>query len=166
MKYNIVTNYKINQLFKQRSKYYKVDLGQAITLESRSGDRELNLNDKFAFVYNTHYKNGILRQGSIGDITFYTDHQIFEDKLQIYIDVEEFIYPINFRKLEEVGIDAYLGELLKISDEKYDEIIKEQNQEAEIDPKVVDQKIKTSPGSVNYEEIKAYIESLRNKQKS
>ena len=67
MNYNIVTNYKINQFLKQNSKYYKVSLGQSITLEDRSGDRVTNTNDQFAFVYNHHYKATILKQGIIGN---------------------------------------------------------------------------------------------------
>jgi hypothetical protein len=166
MKYNIVTNYKINQIIKSQSKYYRVDLGQAITLESRSGDRELNENDKFAYVYNAHYKTGILRQGSIGDITFYTNHQILEDKIAFYIDIEEFIYSIDFNKWEEIGVDGYLGELLKISDEEYKKIQEDKKivkEEVKIDSS---EKIKSTPGNVRYDDLKAHIENLRRLQNS
>ena len=166
MKYNIVTNYKINQIIKSQSKYYRVDLGQAITLESRSGDRELNENDKFAYVYNAHYKTGILRQGSIGDITFYTNHQILEDKIAFYIDVEEFIYSINFNKWEEMGVDGYLGELLKTSEDEYKKIQEEKREvKDEFNNQNLD-KIKSTPGNVRYEDLKAHIENLRRMQNS
>lgn len=158
MNYNIVTNYRINQIFKQKSKYYKIDLGQAITLESRHGDRELNANDQFAYSYNTYYKTGILRQGNIGDIRFYTNHQILEDIIQLYIGVEEFIHKIDFRKLDEVGIDAYLGEFLKNSTEELEsrgETTVETDYTAE--DELIAEKIRTNPGSVRYEDLQAYM---------
>jgi hypothetical protein len=167
MNYNIVTNYRINQLFKQKSKYYKINLGQAITLESRSGDRELNSNDQFAFSYNTYYKTGILRQGAIGDITFYTDHFILDDMIRLYIDVEEFIHNVNFRKLEDMGVDAYLGEVLKNSKEEY-EIRMDDTSDQESDSSNVDvsEKVITNPGAVTYEDLKAFMEKQRSMKKN
>jgi len=167
MNYNIVTNYRINQLFKQKSKYYKINLGQAITLESRSGDRELNSNDQFAFSYNTYYKTVILRQGAIGDITFYTDHFILDDMIKLYIDVEEFIHNVNFRKLEDMGVDAYLGEVLKNSKEEY-EIRMDDTSDNETESSSVDvsERVITNPGAVTYEDLKAFMEKQRSMKKN
>jgi|LakMenEpi03Aug12_release.lakeMendotaPanAssembly.Ray.scaffolds.fasta_scaffold108730_2 hypothetical protein len=163
MEYNIVTNYKINQIFRQKSKYYKINLGQAITIESRTGDRELNTNDKFAFTYNVYYKTGILRQGSIGDITFYTDHFINDDVVRLYIGVEEFIHKINFRKLEEIGIDGFIGDILKKSKEEYDLMMEEskENGDSESESNGVSEKVILNPGAVTYEDLKAYMENQK-----
>ena len=158
MEFNIVTNYKINQILRAKSKYYKVNLGQAITLENRSGDRVMNANDKFAFTYNTFYKATILRQGSIGDITFYTDHGIFEDVVALYIDREEFIHQFDERMITEKGVDAFLGHILKISKEEFEKINNQETEETEIDKKGNADKLIENPGSVTFADLKAYME--------
>jgi hypothetical protein len=135
MTYNIVTNFEINQFLKQYSKYYKVDLGQSITMESRSGDRVLNKNDQFAFVYNTYYKAHIVRQGKIGDIIFYTDYRIKEDVVALYIDNEEFMHSFDSAMVREKGVDAYLGHILKISNDEYAKILESKNQSPIVESK-------------------------------
>ena len=157
MNYNIVTNYKINQFLKQNSKYYKVSLGQSITLEDRSGDRVANTNDQFAFVYNHHYKATILKQGIIGNITFYTDHGIYDDDLALYIDREEFVHKFDERFVREKGVDAYLGHILKTSQEEFDELNKEQ-MDLNLEKVGNAEKVLTNPGSVRFEDLKAWAE--------
>ncbi len=157
MNYNIVTNHAINQFFRTQSKYYKVNLGQSLTIEARSGDRVGNMNDKFSYVYNTHYKAQIFKQGSIGDITFYTDHEIREEVVALYIENEEFVHPVDFLLIREKGIDAFLGSILKKSQEEYDNIKKSEEEIVEGKVGNADQ-VTFNPGAVTYADLKAYME--------
>jgi hypothetical protein len=163
MRYNIVTNYTINSLIKQKSKHYKVGLGQSITLEDRSGERIMNARDQFAFVYNQYYKSSVLKQGSVGDIDFYTDHLILDNKFRLYIDREEFIYDFDEKKVLENGIDSYLGYILKISQESFDEIIEEKIKDNSEKRGNADNILK-SPGAVRYEDLKEYL-NTKNSQR-
>ena len=95
--YNIVTNYKINQIFKSGSKYFKLNLGLSSTSPNSAGDRVFNDKDDFAFFYNTTYQTTIQAQGSIGNIKFYTDHYIKLDQIAFYYDKEEFIFEFDYK---------------------------------------------------------------------
>lgn len=160
MEYNIVTNYKIIQIFKSNSKYFKVNLGLSSTKQNSNGDRVLNDKDDFAFHYNTLYKANILGQGNIGNIKFYTDHYIKEDKIAFYYDKEEFIFIFDPIMVKERGIDIYLGHLIKnIETEQQDRLLKKQ--------KVIEEQkqivgnannIFDNPGSVRYADLKAYLD--------
>ena len=55
MAYNIVTNFKIINEFKKRSRYFKINLGIVNTVD-KNGNRILNDKDNFANFYNTSYK--------------------------------------------------------------------------------------------------------------
>lgn len=161
--YNIVTNYKINQIIKSSSKYYKVSLGLSSTMQSTSGDRVLNQKDDFAYFYNTTYKTTIMRQGSIGNISFYTDHYIMEDKVAFYYKQEEFIFDFDQAMVKEKGIDFYLGHLIKTIEVEYADRIKKKEEEKE-SKKVINadpNKVFKNPGSVSYEDLKAYLEKQR-----
>lgn len=158
MNYNIVTNFEINNFIRQNSKYYKIDLGQALTLEDRSGDRITNQNDKFSFVYNAFYKAAILRQGSIGDITFYTDHEIREEIVVLYIDREEFVHSFERNKILESGIDSYLGGILKISQDEYNKIKDQEQVDLVSNSKNGSaEKVINNPGGVRFEDVEAYL---------
>ena len=56
---------------------------------------KLSNKDDFAFYYNNMYKTTIYAQGSIGNIKFYTDHFIKDDKVAFYYDKEEFIFDFD-----------------------------------------------------------------------
>lgn len=161
--YNVVTNFRINEIIKSRSKYYKVSLGLAITTEANSGDRTYNKSDEFAFFYNSFYKASILKQGSIGNIKFYTDHYIKEDKIAFYLKEEEFVFDFDQNKVNEKGIDFYLGHLIKTIETEYEERIKkdleikERKSNTTADPN----KVFTNPGNVSYDDLKAYLEKER-----
>jgi hypothetical protein len=169
MKYNIVTNYKINQIIKNGSKYYRVSLGHSITLDSLKGDRELNKRDSFAFFYNTLYNANLFGQGIIGDIQFYTDHDINEDVLAFYIDQEEFVHPFDEKLVKEKGIDAFLGFVLKESEFEFNQR-KVEKQRVEDEKKSTTNTTNTTkkvgdatrvlenPGNVTYADLKAYLE--------
>ena len=162
-KYNIVTNRKINDIFKFKSKHYKVNLGVISTIESRNGDRVLNTLDDFAYYYNNIYRTTIYGQGSIGDIFIYIDGYIIEDKIAFYFDKEEFIFDFDEKMVKERGLDFYLGHLIKtIETEHKERLIKK---EVEIEEKKQEvgnpDKIFENPGSVNYADLKAYMEKIR-----
>lgn len=161
--YHVVTNFNINQIIKNNSKYYNVSLGLSSTFSKKSGvDRTYNENDQFSYVYSTVYKTSIYCQGTIGNIKFYTDHFIKEDKIAFYYDREEFVFDFDIKMLKEKGTDGYLGYLLKevkesykriknISDDDKDDVVSVGNAE----------KVMKNPGSVTYEDIKAYLQNKR-----
>ena len=164
MEYNIVTNYKINQIFKAKSKYFTVSLGLVSTIEARGGaERVFNKSDGFAYHYNTMYKTTIYAQGNIGNIKFYTDHYIKEDKIAFYYDKEEFIFDFNEAMVVEKGVDFYLGHLIKtIETEHQERILAKERESDEKKNEVGDpDKILVNPGNVKYADLKAYMEKLR-----
>ena len=162
--YNIVTNYKINQIIKSYSKYYKVILGFSTSAESGAADRIYNQKDEFAYYYNTMYRASVLCQGSIGNIKFYTDHMIKEDKIAFYFKKEEFIFDFDMNMVKEKGIDFYLGHLIKTIETEYADRLQKEQEEKENKLKKVasPEKLFKNPGAVSYEDLKAYLEQQRN----
>lgn len=160
MAYNIVTNLKIISEIK-KCRYFKVNLGLASTMETKnSDDRTLNDKDKFAFFYNTQYKTTIFGQGNIGDIRFYVDHYIKDDVLAVYYNMEEFIFDFDNAMVKEKGIEFYLGHLLKNIETEHEERIKaSEEKKIETQKRKADPNLLTNnPGSVRYEDIKAYMD--------
>lgn len=160
MSYNIVTKYSINQIFKSKSKYFKVNLGYSSTKEISNGDRQLNEQDDFAFFYNNLYKTTIQAQGSIGNISFYSDHYILEDKIAFYYNKEEFIFDFDEKLVTEKGIDFYLGHLIKTINEEYKQRVdkEEKVKEEQKNTTGVSNKILENPGNVTYADLKAYLD--------
>ena len=160
MQYNIVTNYQVNQIFKSKSKYYRMSLGFATTMIDRTGERRLNKADNFAYFYNQLYKATIQAQGSIGNIRFYTDHYIKEDHIAFYYDEEEFIFDFDKKMVEEKGADFYLGHLIKTIETQHQDRIKEKEVQIEEQKKVVGDpdKIFVNPGAMTYADLKAYMD--------
>ncbi len=161
--YNIVTNYNIIQMIKSKSKYFKINLGLASTMDSNQLNRTYNQKDEFAYFYNTRYKANILGQGSIGNIKFYTDHYIREDKIAFYFKQEEFIFDLNRTLIKEKGVDFYLGHLIKTIETEYADRLKKKEEEKEIkkDNTGDADKILKNPGAVSYEDLKAFLEKQR-----
>ena len=166
MEYNIVTNLKLNQFVKQNSKYYTVQLGLATTKIDQAGDRQPNRDDQFAFVYSQYYKTNVHGQGFIGNIRFYTDHQIKDDVLIFYYDREEFIFEWDPMTIRDKGIDSFLGSCIKKIETEYKERIekaKEDKISAEAEAKKPQKKegdpnkVFDTPGAVSYEDLKAYL---------
>jgi hypothetical protein len=167
MEYNIVTNLKLNQLIKQGSKYYTVQLGLATTKIDQAGDRQPNRDDQFAFVYSQYYKTNVHGQGFIGNIRFYTDHQIKDDVLIFYYEREEFIFEWEPIRIRENGVDAFLGGCIKKIETEYKERIekaKEDSRRAEEEAKKPVKvegnadRIFENPGAVSYADLKAYLD--------
>jgi hypothetical protein len=169
MEYNIVTNTRITQAIKGYKNFTK-SLGYASTTE-QNNERVLSNADKFAHFYNKRYRATILGQGYIGDISVYIDYFIKDDQLAIYVNEEEFVYDFNWNLYKEKGIEWYLGHLLKQVDFELQQIKEtkqnKKEQEKEIqksngDPyKLVVGHPHYNPGSVKWEDIKAYQEAKR-----
>lgn len=158
---NIVTNREIIGYIKSNSKYFKVNLGFSATKEDKTGERVLSHKDEFAYSYNVYYKTIIYAQGNIGKIRFYTDHQILERKIAIYLELEEFVYDFDIKEIEQLGgIDNYLGKIIGEVEEKVKEIKtnKEVKEDQEKNYKKGDaDKLFKNPGAVNYEDLKEYL---------
>lgn len=163
--YSIVTNLSIIQEIK-KSKYFKMSLGYASTMPDTSGNRANFNKDEFAFHYNNLYKTAIYGQGIIGDMHFYIDYYITDQKLAIYtINNEEYILDFDRNLLKEKGIDAYIGHLLKELDDKIEERSKEVKQRKESEKnKANAEMLFKNPGAVSYEDLKAFMEQ-RNKER-
>lgn len=167
MEYNVVTNLKLNQLIKTGSKYYKVELGLSITKIDQAGERQINRDDQFAFVYGQYFKSQVMSQGSIGSIKFYTDHSIKDDILLFYYEREEFIFDWDEVKVKEKGVDTFLGSCIKKIETEYKDRLEmarieaeaqKQNIKPETKKKGDADKISTNPGAVSYEDLKAYLD--------
>lgn len=159
---NIVTNFQIINEMK-RSQYYRLSLGLVATVE-KNGSRTYNDKDRFSWFYNTKYKTTIYGQGNIGDIRFYTDHYIKDMVLAVYFgdNFEEFIFDFDIPMVNSKGIDFYLGHILKEVETKYEEMVKNNElKKLEEKPKGDASKILNNPGSVSYEDLKAYMEEQR-----
>lgn len=163
MSYNIVTNYSINQLIKSKSKYYSINLGLASTAIDYRGERTFNTNDNFANYYNNLYRTTIYGQGNIGNIRFYTDHYIKEDKLAFYYNEEEFIFDLDKEMINEKGSDFFIGHMIKKIDEEYQERVKEKERVKEEEKKKIgdSDKVLTNPGNVSYADLKEFLEKQR-----
>ena len=161
--YNIVTNFKINQIIKSSSKYYNVSLGLSATTENND-TRVMNQRDEFAYFYNLRYRTTILGQGSIGNIKFYTDHYIKLDQVAFYFNQEEFIFDFDEQMVRDKGIDFYLGHLIKSIETEYaDRLRKQEDEKLRTEKKLVGdaQKVFSNPGAVSYDDLKAYLEKQR-----
>jgi hypothetical protein len=161
--YNIVTNQKIIGIIK-KSKYFRVNLGMSVTME-KNGDRVISDKDHFAVSYNFQYKTTIYAQGNVGNMKFYTDYFIREDKIAAYFELEEFLFDYDESFVINKGIDAYLGHLLKEVDTQYHDLMnknkieKEESIEKPADPN----KLVSNPGGVTYDDIKKYMQEKRMK---
>jgi len=163
--YSIVTNLQIIQEVK-KSKYFKMSLGYTATMPDNSGNRKNFDKDGFAFFYNNLYKTTIYGQGIIGDLHFYVDYYITDSKLAIYTEKnEEYILEFSKIILNEKGIDAYLGCLLKELDEKIEErSLNGQKRKEDEKKKANAEALFKNPGAVSYEDLKAFMDQ-KNKER-
>ena len=154
--YNVVTRPSIILELK-KSKYYKQSLGLVPTVE-KNGARVFNDKDTFSHFYNTQYNTNILRQGTIGDITFYIDYYITEDLVAIYLNTEEFIFNYEPTVVKQKGIDFYLGSLFKKLEIDNEERIKEaEGKKIEVKKEANPDIVLSNPGNVTYDDLKAYL---------
>lgn len=156
---NVVSSYQTLQEFK-KSRYFRVSLGLVPTVE-KNGSRVYNDKDRFAKFYNMQYNTTIYGQGNVGDIKFYVDHFIKEPVMAVYVGStnEEFVFNVDFKIIKENGIDYYLGHILKEVETQYEERIKNETQKKMESKKKGDPSlVMNNPGSVTYEDLKAYLE--------
>lgn len=162
--YNFVSNLGFKTDLK-KSKYFKLSLGVSSTKIDRTGERVLNQEDEFAYFWNDKYKTPIYKQGSIGDILFYTDHYMPQDDIYVITNNEVTIIKIDRILIRDKGIDFYLGHIIKNieteSKEKSMLTKPTHNQVNNVGTKPNPDTIIKSPGSVKYEDLKAYIEKKR-----
>ena len=161
--YNIVTNYKISQIFK-KSRYFRVNLGMAISMEDQAGDKILSNKDDFAYFYNTNYRGAsILGQGNIGNIKIYLDWYIKEDLIAMYWNKEEFIFEFDQKIVDEKGVDFYLGHLIKLVEEQHQFRLEEEVKKKEESKQKVGNPdlVMSNPGAVSYADLMAYLEKQR-----
>jgi hypothetical protein len=146
-----------------RSRYWRQSLGLIATVE-KNGRRVMNDSDRFQHYYNTTYRTTIYGQGNIGDIRFYKDFYINDKTIAIYYgdNFEEFVYKFDYDLVSEKGVDFYLGHLLKKIEEEYEERAR-QEQLKKLEPKPVGnpEVVVKNPGSVTYDDVKAYLEKKR-----
>lgn len=167
--YNIVTNDQSVKYLKQKTKYFKVDLGQSITLDAKSGEKSANTNDKFAYFYNRRYNTNIFSKGSIGNIKVYADSLIDDGVIAFYWDEDEYVFNIDKNLINEKGLDFFLGSILKQvhikQDYKKEKLEKEKenkNKSFQVTEKIADpSKLFTNPGDVRYEDMLAYLDKQR-----
>ena len=161
--YNILAPKKISSLF-NKSKYFKQKLGRSISVNDNEV-RKFLINDSDTFVkfYFDKYKVLVQSEGSIGSINIYTDHYITEDDLiVVYYKESEFVFKHEPNKYKELGIDNYIGSIIKEIETKYIDEIDEANNIKKKEEKTVDPtKLFTNPGSVSYEDIIAYQKSKK-----
>jgi hypothetical protein len=156
-RYNVVTNIKLMNEIK-KSRYFKKNLGIVNTVE-KNGTRSLNEKDKFAYFYNTNYKTTIFAQGNIGDIRFYVDYYIQNDVMAFYYNNEEFLFEFDRTMVNEKGIDFFIGHIIKNIETKYENRLKEAElKKSEPKKEANPDMIFKNPGSVTYEDIKAYLQ--------
>ncbi len=160
-KYQIVTNHNVMKWIKQ-SNYFTTNLGYAVTADNK-GERVINDKDHFAGSYNHQYKTTIYAQGTIGDIFFYVDYGILDDTIAAYHMLEEFVFSFDEKEVREKGISAYLGGILRSIDTQYAERMEKEKREKEILENRAGSadRLTVNPGSVTYDDIKAYIQQKR-----
>lgn len=157
MAVNIVCGLKISGEFK-KSKYFRQSLGVVATIE-KNGQRVFNDADKFSKFYNQSYRTTIYAQGSVGDIRFYVDHMIHDLNFGVYVGetYEEFVNSYDHQLVAEKSVDFYIGHLMKNADEAYEEKKKNDELNKIEREQGSSQKIIENPGSVTYEDVKAYM---------
>lgn len=162
MAVNIVTNFQIINKIKT-SRYFRTNLGLVATVE-KNGSRKYNDRDSFSMFYNSIYNTIIYAQGNIGNIKLYTDHFIREELLAVYFgeNFEEFIFEWDEKIFKEKGMDFYLGHILKETEMKYEEKLKnDELKKIEEKPEGNADLVFQNPGAVSYADIQAYLEKKR-----
>lgn len=168
MAYQIVTNLKIMNYIK-KSRYYRVNLGLANTINDPKGgdERIFNQRDKFQYFYNNQYKTTIYGQGNIADMMFYVDHYIKDDVMAVYLNNDEYIFNLDENLIKEKGPDYYLGHILKELDSQHEQRVKAQEEKkAEPIKEANPDKVIMNPGNVNYEDLQAYLKKKREERYS
>jgi len=168
--YNFVTNTRVTP-FVKGSKYFKLNLGKALTFNAGS-DRRVNINEQEPFIKHYAEKYGVALQseGSIGSINFYTNFYIDNDVICVYFKDQEFTFDFNPNfKADKGSIDSYLGSIIKQVEEFLGDDLNKKpamNKEYPLDDKIGDpDMVLNNPGMASYDDILAYMRQKQNKNR-
>ena len=161
-KWNIISNKYYIDYIQNNSKYFKKKLGQSITVEQNS-NRELRQGNFSTWYYN-NYKAIIFKQGEIGPLHFFIDYYLKKNILGFFMenDLDNIQYAIEWDEdeVKEIGIDVWLSNKLQEIDNTIEENEKIKNEKTD---KVGNpEKLRTSPGSTTWSDIKEYYNSKKN----
>jgi len=165
MSFKFVSNKSIISKFKS-SKLFKTDLGRSFT-NSGKGGIKADFSRQEDFVRNYYEANNQMlhKEGNIGKIEFYSDFRV-NNKIKVFYENYDFIFDYDMTSLRDKGVEAYLGSILKdieinllpnMKPKKVEKI--ELSEEQRI--ALAQQKIKTNPGAVTYDDIKDIIKAKR-----
>lgn len=161
---NIVSGFSVMTKF-STCKYFSKNLGFVSTLDE-NGKRVFNKKDIFSFTYNRAYKSTLHAQGNIGNIKFYTDHYIEQNKFGVYYgdDFEEFIFEFDENEFKNKGPEKYLGGIIKKVEKDFNKMKEEGKiEKPEVEKQGVPDNIVKNPGAVTYEDLKEYIKNKKQK---
>lgn len=164
--YNIVTTKEVLKMIKSSSKYFKLNLGFAVTSESNSSVRTYNKKDEFAYFYNSSFKANLILEGNIGNISIYTDFNIQNNKLVFFYKNENFVFDYEIDVHNQKGADFLLGKYIRTMETDFADKLKAKEEEAKREAQEQKRtgdpnKVFTNPGHVTYEDIVAYMEKQR-----
>jgi hypothetical protein len=152
--YTFVAPKRIIDQFK-KSKWFKINLGRNISQKDKDNTVfQINPEDVFVKYYYDLYKVIIQTEGSIGSLSFFTDHYINGNIVAVYFKDKEFVFEHDNNKIMRDGVDDYLGSIIKEIQTKYEEELKEA-EEIKITKEIDTNKFYSNPGSVTWEDIVA-----------
>lgn len=161
MEINIVVGQlTINKI--KTSNYFVKKLGFSTMVEdSRSGEKEYNKMDKFAYFYNSRYRTSVQMMGTMANINFYQDLYINDNSMATYVDELEHIIMFDDTTYKNVGINSYLGNILRGILENKERVELESKKEVEAETTKVGNpnKLISNPGQVKYEDLVAYMQN-------
>lgn len=161
MKINIVVGQTtINKI--KTSNYFIKKLGFSTMVEdSRSGEKEYNKMDEFAYFYNSRYRSSIQMMGTMANINFYQDLYINDNSMATYVDELEHIIMFDDVTFNSVGINSYLGNILRGILENKTKIDNEKEEVVDDKEKIIGNpsKLISNPGQVKYEDLVAYMQN-------
>jgi hypothetical protein len=148
------------------SKYFKLSLGQSLTVQKNEG-RALRENT-FTTWYHKNVGSLIFKKGEIGLLSFFIDHYINDDIIGFFLsdNPDKHKYAIKWEQdyIDEYGIDSWLSKKLKEADEEVDNIGKNKGKKEDNtgDP----DKLKNNPGQVTWKDIEAFYMTRQRKHRS
>ena len=159
--YKIVSGRSVISQLKM-SKYFKVDLGKSFMGNSKGELKaDLSRQEEFDKFYHNKYNTKIFKTGSIGKIEMYIDNNLYDDIVLFYED-HDFSFKHNTKIMREGGIEKYIGSMIKEIETNYllkIQADKKAEEELTADQKIhiAQNKIKTNPGAVTYDDIKEIL---------
>ncbi len=156
MNYHIVAKANIIAYFKN-SKLFQLDLGQSFDEVKDNGERKSNLSG-FIKIYHAKKNHFLFKEGKVGIITFYNNPYMVDNVISVFDDsFNELNLVYDLTYMNQITVNSYLGEVMKEFDKKYypksiDDFIENEG-DAE--------KLATQPGSVKWEDIRAYFDKKK-----